>query len=111
MIATDPSWEESAGELRVADLLMGEYVDARRRLVGWDRPGAVSHGFRPVAVMDDDLSVLRADMDEPVRVRRELPAVSVVEREPGRFIVDFGQNMVGRVRLTMRGAARVSGSS
>ena len=78
-----------------ADLLMGELVDA---------PAAAGRGS-PVAVLDTDLGPLVAEPDQPIRVTAELPADRrSTEREPGRFIVDFGQNLVGRVRLRVRGA-------
>jgi alpha-L-rhamnosidase len=71
---------------------------------GWDAPGSADDGFRPVAVLDTDPGPLVAEPDDPIRVTRDLPAVTVDPRESGRFIVDFGQNLVGRVRLTVRGA-------
>jgi alpha-L-rhamnosidase len=94
VVATDAAWTEAAGPIRFADLLMGEYVDA-----------SFSDGAaRPVAVLGTDPGPLVAEPDHPIRVTRELPAIAVTEREPGRFIVDFGQNLVGRVRLTIRDA-------
>jgi alpha-L-rhamnosidase len=59
---------------------------------------------RPVVVFDENPGPLVAEPDEPIRVTREVPPVAVTAREPGRFVVDFGQNLVGRVRLTVRGA-------
>ncbi|MEV0900795.1 family 78 glycoside hydrolase catalytic domain [Actinoplanes sp. NPDC049802] len=93
-IVTDGSWTEHDGPIRSADLMMGEFADARRE---WG-PG------RPVAVLDTRPGPLVAEPDHPIRVTETLPAVAVDAREPGRFIADFGQNLVGRVRLTVRGA-------
>jgi alpha-L-rhamnosidase len=92
-IATGSDWTESDGPIRAADLMMGQYVDARR---------AVS-GNRPVAVLDTAVGPLVAEPDEPIRVVTELPAVAVDRRAPDRFVIDFGQNLVGRVRLTLPG--------
>jgi alpha-L-rhamnosidase len=104
MVVTDGSWRESPGALRHADLLMGEYVDARNELRGWEEPGYDDSRWPRALVHDRDTSVLEAACDQPVRVLEELTPVSV-QRQPGdgRFIVDLGQNMVGRVRLTIRG--------
>ena len=93
VVATDAAWTEAPGAIRFADLLMGEHVDASTP----DGPA------RPVAVLDTDPGPLVAEPDHPIRVTRELSPISVTRRE-GRFIVDFGQNLVGRVRLTVRGA-------
>jgi alpha-L-rhamnosidase len=105
VVATDAAWSEGPGEIAYADLLMGEYVDARRRVPGWDADGAVRPGFGPVAVLDRDTGFLVAEPDHPVRVTREVTPVALDRRADGRTIVDFGQNLVGRVRLTVRGAA------
>lgn len=104
IVATDTGWTEQPGDIRFADLLMGEHVDARHRLTGWDTPGPPS-GFRPAAVLDTDPGPLVAQSDHPVRVIRELPPVAVHQRSADRFIVDFGQNLVGRVRITVNTAA------
>ncbi|MFB4295776.1 family 78 glycoside hydrolase catalytic domain [Actinomadura sp. NTSP31] len=103
-VLSDGDWREHPGPIRHSDLLMGEYVDARREPPGWDEPGFDDGGWRPVLVAGTDTGVLRAAPDRPVRVLEELPARSVERRADGRFIVDLGQNMVGRVRLTVRGA-------
>jgi alpha-L-rhamnosidase len=106
VVATDARWTERPGAIRFADLLMGQHVDARQQVPGWDAPGVVVDGFRPVAVLDTEPGPLVAEPDHPVRVTRDLPAIAVHRRGPNRFIVDFGQNLVGRVRLAIRGAAR-----
>jgi alpha-L-rhamnosidase len=92
VIATDGGWSERPGPIRAADLLMGQFVDARRS--AWD-----GDGFRPVAVLDTEPGPLVAEPDHPIRVTAEVSAAAVNGR-----IVDFGQNLVGRVRLRIRGA-------
>jgi alpha-L-rhamnosidase len=109
VVATDPAWSEGPGEIAMADLLMGEYVDARRRVPGWDDDDALATGgsmadFRPVAVLDTDPGPLVAEPDDPVRVTRDVAPLALHAEGPGRTVVDFGQNLVGRVRLTVRGA-------
>ena len=48
---------------------------------------------------------LQASVAEPSRVIEELPARSVRETKPGCWTFDLGQNMVGWVRLKVRGPA------
>ena len=103
-VVTDGSWRESPGALRHADLLMGEYVDARNELWGWEEPGYDDSRWPRALVHDSDTSVLEAACDQPVRVLEELTPASVQARGDGCFVVDLGQNMVGRVRLTIRDA-------
>ncbi|WP_433788690.1 family 78 glycoside hydrolase catalytic domain [Actinoplanes sp. CA-252034] len=89
IVATGDGWTEHDGPIRSADLMMGQFTDGRREL----------SGPRPVAVLDTEIGPLVAEPDDPIRVVAELPAVTV---ENG--IVDFGQNLVGRMRLTIRDA-------
>jgi len=103
VVATDGGWTERPGAIRAADLLMGQQVDARLDVPGWDTAGRVD-GFRPVAILDTEPGPLVAEPDHPVRVTRDVGAVGIRRTAPGRFIVDFGQNLAGRVRLTVRGA-------
>ena len=53
--------------------------------------------------MDADLGRLVAPDGPPVRVTDVLPAVSVTASPSGKTLVDFGQNVVGWVRLRVRG--------
>ncbi len=104
VVVTDGQWQDRSGPLRYADLLMGESYDARLELGAWTSPESSDEGWHPVAVSTSDISTLFAAKTEPVRVIEDLPAASVSPREPGRFIVDFGQNFAGRVRLTVHNA-------
>jgi len=49
--------------------------------------------------------MLQASMAEPSRIIEELPARSISEPRPGCWTFDLGQNMVGWVRLKVRGSA------
>ncbi|HLL64916.1 MAG TPA: family 78 glycoside hydrolase catalytic domain [Micromonosporaceae bacterium] len=102
VLGTDSRWLEHEGALRYADLLVGECHDARAATAGWDRPGFDVAGWMPVRLGDDSpAQSLLADPAQPVRVVDELTPVSIEGRGDGRFRVDLGQNMVGRVRLSV----------
>ncbi|MBL8761536.1 MAG: family 78 glycoside hydrolase catalytic domain [Phycisphaerae bacterium] len=49
--------------------------------------------------------VIEPQPAEPVRHFESLPAISVSEPRPGRFVFDLGQNMVGWTRLNVSGKA------
>ncbi|MFI7700356.1 glycoside hydrolase family 78 protein [Nonomuraea sp. NPDC049480] len=100
---TDATWRETTGPLRYADLLMGEWYDARLDLDGWDRPGFDDSSWAPARVLSSDHGVLVPSLAEPVRVTQDVVPVDV-RRAGDRTIVDLGQNIAGRVRLTIRGA-------
>jgi alpha-L-rhamnosidase len=104
VIATDDTWTESPGEIRWADALIGEAHDQRRATPGWDRPGFDDRSWSHALVAGTDTSVLVAQLDEPVRVTEEVGVRRVSRSPSGRQILDFGQNLVGRLRVRLGGA-------
>ena len=103
VIGTDADWKEDASDILYADMLMGQYEDSRRADPQWHLPERAVDDWSSAVVTSEDTSLLTPEVDPGVRATVRLPAVSVVPRGDGRFIVDFGQNLVGRVRLTLRG--------
>ncbi|MEU4014477.1 family 78 glycoside hydrolase catalytic domain [Microbacterium sp. NPDC028030] len=104
-LATDESWRETASEILYADLLMGQYEDSRRAQPDWHLPDTDISDWSSAVVVGTDVDRLTPEVDPGVRATATLPAVSVEEVGERRHIVDFGQNLVGRVRLTVRGQA------
>jgi len=101
VIATGPEWL-ARGDLEIVDsgIYRGETVDLRRSLPGWDLPGAAIDGWAPVRVEDVDL-VPEPKLAPPVRCTEELPVRDVLTTPLGGTVLDFGQNLVGRLRLTV----------
>jgi alpha-L-rhamnosidase len=101
VVTTDSQWTAATGPLRSADLLMGTVYDARRDMPGWDQPDFAADGWQPVEVLVDRRVSLIADWSPAIRVTQTLAPVRVTKEAIGRFLVDFGQNFSGRVRLTL----------
>ncbi len=103
VIATDGSWKVTDGPIREADLLMGCVYDARRELAGWSAPGLDDRAWHAPTV-DAQVQVnLQAHPGTPIRRMQELPARSVTQPQPGTYVFDLGQNMVGWARLRASG--------
>ncbi|MGW8482831.1 family 78 glycoside hydrolase catalytic domain [Microbacterium sp. NPDC055903] len=102
VVATGDGWKEDASDILYADMLMGQYEDSRRAEPGWHLPEHDISGWSDAVVKDTSVDLLVPEADPGVRATVRLPAVSVEPRGDGRFIVDFGQNLVGRLRLTLR---------
>ncbi|MGK5685503.1 family 78 glycoside hydrolase catalytic domain [Actinoplanes sp. URMC 104] len=94
-LATDGSWTAREGTVVDDDLYNGQLTDLRRE------PGPQS----AVDVLDADLGLLVAPDGPPVRITEVVPAVAVTTSPSGRTLVDFGQNLVGWVRLRTSGGA------
>jgi alpha-L-rhamnosidase len=104
-VVTDDSWRAAHGPILGADFYMGEVYDARKERPGWDRPGYDESGWRPVVVQQNVDAKVEAYPGVPVRKIMELKPKSVSEPEPGAFVYDLGQNMVGWARLKVKGDA------
>jgi alpha-L-rhamnosidase len=104
-IATDGSWRCSTGAILYSDLLMGESYDARNEMPGWAEPGFDDSAWYAVGVEELGNTNLVAQPDEGIRVTEELGAKTVTEPSEGAYVFDMGTNMVGWVRLKVRGEA------
>lgn len=102
-LGTDESWRESVGEIVYDDLLMGEAHDLTLADPAWCTAEAADVPSRAAVCASDDTSALIGQRDEPVGVVERLRG-EVISHNAHRVLVDFGQNMVGRVRLSIAGA-------
>lgn len=104
-VGTDDSWRTAHGPLLEADLLMGEAYDARKDICGWADSGFDAVGWNPCRKTDAPEIALEAYPGVTVQEICEIPAETVREPQPGVFVYDLGQNMVGWARLKVRGPA------
>ena len=103
-IHTDGTWRvNSNGPILGADILDGEQYDARKEFPGWDAPGFSEIGWQPVGVeWTPNFGPVEAQKNEPIRITQQIQPVAVTQPQPGVFIIDLGQNMVGWCRGTFR---------
>ncbi len=106
VVATDDAWVTSPdGPIREADLYNGEVYDARQELVGWSAPGYDASAWAAVEPLEQPLDVLCAPPGPPVRRIEEVAPVGITSAASGETVIDFGQNLVGWVRIRVRGDA------
>lgn len=103
VIDSDGSWKAAVGPFVAADLLMGETVDARKEIAGWDAPGFDDSGWAFAGVLRPGEEQLPEKIElypgEPVKTIRELAAQGLRNPKPGVYVFDLGQNMVGVAKL------------
>ncbi|MGQ7297005.1 family 78 glycoside hydrolase catalytic domain [Quadrisphaera sp. KR29] len=102
-VVSDDSWMVGPSPTSQASLYDGEHTDLRRADPSWSTPGFLAPGWEPVHTAELDASVLVAPTGPPVRCTEELTPVSVTRRGPDRWVLDFGQNHSGRLRLRLEG--------
>ena len=103
VVAADGTWRSATGPVRAADLYDGEDYDAARELPGWSRPGFDDSGWQACAAAAFDASTLVAPDGPPVRATEGLAVRATITTPSGRTVHDFGQNLVGRLRIRVRG--------
>ncbi len=94
---TDESWRAGTTGIIEDDFYNGQTTD----LTVPDTPPA-----NPVTVVPQDMALLVAADGPPIRVTETIPATATWRSPSGKLLVDFGQNLVGWVRLTVRNATR-----
>jgi alpha-L-rhamnosidase len=103
VIATDNSWKGGPGEVAGSDDQLGEVLDARQA-APWDEASFDDSPWAAATVEDHPGIALDPQLGPPVRQLLEL-APKKISQVGGSWIVDFGQNFVGHVRLAARGPA------
>ncbi|WP_017627288.1 glycoside hydrolase family 78 protein [Nocardiopsis chromatogenes] len=105
VFGTGADWKAAEGPVVAAGLYEGEEYDARREPPGWSEPGFDDGRWEPAQVVGFDTSVLFEADSPPVRRTETVEPVAVFTSPAGRTIVDFGQNLVGRLRIRPCGEA------
>jgi alpha-L-rhamnosidase len=92
-LGTDATWTARESGVLADDLYDGQRTDLCPR---------TDIRTDAVEVIDTDLARLVAPDGPPVRVTQTVPATAVFSSPSGATLVDFGQNLVGWVRLRVR---------
>ncbi|MEM1990882.1 MAG: family 78 glycoside hydrolase catalytic domain, partial [Candidatus Bathyarchaeia archaeon] len=104
LIVTDEDWKVSKGPIVDDDIYDGEVYDARLEKDGWDLPGYNDSSWENARVVEPPGGVMVSQATfPPIRVVKTLQPVSISNPNPNVYVVDFGQNFTGWVRLTVSG--------
>ncbi len=104
-ITTGDGWQAATGPILASGIYDGETYDARLEKEGWSAPGFDAKDWSGVEKIEWDLSRLVTPPGPPVRRTELVKAVEISKSPSGKTLVDFGQNVVGRIRLTVQGEA------
>ena len=103
LISTDNLWKAATGPILFSDIYDGETYDARQELSGWALPGFNDDKWETVSILEHSKKILIASQSEPVKAIQELKPVKILKTPSGETVYDMGQNMVGWVRLKVKG--------
>ena len=104
LVVTDETWKGfNDGAIRMNDIYNGETYDARKKVTGWNLSGFNDKNWVKASVASYNNEILIASEGSPVRKIQEIKPVKIFKTPKGSLIVDMGQNMVGWVRLRVKG--------
>ena len=103
VVSTGEGWRSAASPVLSAGLYDGERYDARLEQPGWSAAGFDDTSWSGVVVCPFDSTTLVAPSGPPVRRVEQLRPVDIITTPTGSTIVDFGQNITGRLRLRVHG--------
>lgn len=104
-VRTDAHWRTATGPVLRSEIYDGEAYDARRERLGWSAPGHEVSDWSRVHELPPPRAELVAPTGPPVRRVQTVAPVAVSTTPSGRTILDFGQNLVGRLRIHVKGPA------
>lgn len=103
MVTTDENWKSSYGGVQTAEIYDGETIDHNKEQQGWNTTAFNENKWVPVRVLNTGFDHLVATYNEPVKKQEEFKAVKLIITPKGERVLDFGQNLVGWVKLNVKG--------
>lgn len=104
-VTTDADWQGADAPIVFSEIYDGEIYDGALEIPDWSTKMTESASWRSVAMVPQDTSILCAQPEARVRVMDTLAAKSLFKTPKGEQVVDFGQNMAGRILVTASGKA------
>jgi alpha-L-rhamnosidase len=104
-VVTDDSWAAGPSAVVFNDLYDGQAVDARRYTDAWLEPGYSDVSWTGVHPAELDFGTLTPYIGPPVSRQEEVRPIKIWTSPTGKTLVDFGQNLVGWVKIHVQGAA------
>lgn len=111
-VISDDSWTCHPSPRLSASIYDGEAYDARQLVPGWTTTDLKDHSaWQKTRVLNFDFDKVKlvATDAPPVRITQTVKPINVFKSPSGKTLVDFGQNLVGRVQI--QGVQKAKGHS
>lgn len=102
-IFTDQTWEGCDSPIVFSEIYDGEIYDASMEIPYWSEKESIQGDWRSVEVVAFDTTVIRPQSGSRVRMIDKMPAKRIFTTPKGEQVIDFGQNMTGRIHVTATG--------
>lgn len=100
---TDEHWKSSYGAILANEIYHGEEIDARKDQAGWDLPDFNDSQWQGVKILNTGYKHLIATENEKITVHENIHPVNIFTTPKGEKVLDFGQNLVGWVKVKANG--------
>lgn len=102
-VASSTAWRAAPSAIEASDLYDGETFDARLHDSNWAAPRFDAAEWTATSERPRDHPTLVSPDGPPVRNVETLAVQEVTRTASGALVLDFGQNLVGRLRIRVRG--------
>ena len=99
---TDKTWKESTGPIVFNNIYGGDTYDARYEINGWNTVGYNDDSWGQPKEVLPKLNKVSAQQIPAIKKLKELEVTKVFKAPDGNWIVDFGQNIAGWVKLNVK---------
>ena len=104
IVKTDNTWKGTPdGPIRTNNEWDGEEYDAQKEMPGWNASGFDDKNWLPAEYVQEPVGEFEAQINKNMKVMGTIKPVSIKELRPGAYILDFGQNFAGWVRMKVKG--------
>jgi alpha-L-rhamnosidase len=107
IIDTDEEWKCSTGAVTTSEIYDGEICDLRKHQNGWESSGFKDGEWAHVEALPLPQADLVSPDGPPIRRIQEVSAVDLITTPSGKKVLDFGQNLVGWLRVNLPAAEGV----
>lgn len=105
IIVSESGWKTTTGPILMSEIYHGEIYDARLEMKAWNEADFDDSAWSEASLLEYSGGELVAQESVPVKVIEIISPVAVIPNPKGETVLDFGQNLVGRVCFNVQGTA------
>ena len=102
-IVSGDDWKTSPSPITYSSMYGGETYDARLEQAGWDKPGFNDASWQNPLLTKVPTGKLKPEASYPVKAIASFSPKKFVHKSADTFMIDFGQNASGIVRIKVKG--------
>jgi len=99
---TDENWKEATGPIVFNNIYGGDTYDARYEIGKWNTVGYDDSAWENAKIASPKLRTISAQQMPAIKKLQELTPQKVFKRKDGEWIVDFGQNIAGWIKINVK---------